>query len=288
MTGRSHILRHKDGLFAVCILAAAVFGLWLGTVTLGRETVSSLPIPGVVSAVSFAIFISLGRRRLEARLTLSNFAELGERVCAVEGVIRRLHNLFVSPYSNAQCVAWRGWFGSAGDFDDDEFSKAVPFVLESSRGEAVVVHLSDESGRVPRAWDHLGHGEIVVQGPADREVNWDDARHVERFLENVLRRGRPLPTRRPDCELSYSEGETVVLGGRFHRSDDSLGFAAMRGIPTYEVTGAVVFAKGPRAFHLGILAPWVRSQWPWYLAAGMFLELLVQFGLAIGSASGAV
>lgn len=285
MKARSSIVAGGQGarLFGAGMLAAGVVGFWF-IFGLQRDIPFGqvLPLPGIVALAAFGAIVAQRQRGWKRRLSPTPLEDLGEGELAIEGIVRHLDRKLVSPYTDRECVAWLGWFiARGGDDSYHERATALPFVIELPDGSATVIRFS-ESDEGVRVWNHLGHEEEIVREAGEAPLGEEDRERIRNFLGAASPRWS-LPNFRPVREVVYADGDRVVLAGKFHRREDAATYRSIKGLPVYEVSGDVVFAKGPAALHRRLLSPWLRAYWPVCVAAACGVEVVVQFVLMIVS-----
>lgn len=279
-------MKRRRSIRAYPIWVGVMFAPALGLFWLGNDLPAILPFPGGVAAVTFLGTVASYARRWRRRLSPTPSGELKERRCCLVGHLRKLETELVSPHSDRRCLAWLGFMGEPGEWMPI-LGRSVPFVLDPvDGGRAIVIHLANGLGRRRRAWDHLGH--------AERWIRWNDApssdereRALEFALpayleqaradENVDRFDRRLSNGSviAQCEVTYEEGDEVVLEGRFRRVADTAGFRSAGGLPSYEVVSRVVFAKGPAEIHGRWTSPWIRANVTPMLFGAICVEVIV-------------
>jgi hypothetical protein len=277
-------MRRRRSIVATSIWVVILFAPMLGIFWLGYFP-PILPFPGGVAALVLlglvAYYVAHWRRRLAPTPTIA----LKERRCCVVGRLRRLEAQLVSPYSGRPCLAWLGFIAEIGNVPK-AVGRSVPFVLEPrDGGRAMVVHLANGLGRRGRAWDHLGHAETWFPSWHPSSDEWDRA--VEFVLPVYIEQARadddverfdPRLTRNaiePRREVTYEDGDEVVLEGRFRRVADTTGLRSGDGLPTYQVVSRVVFAKGPAEIHGRWTSPWMRANVAPMLVGAICVEVVV-------------
>lgn len=279
-------MTHRRSIRAYPIWAAIIFAPVLGLFWLEDSLPPILPFPGGLAALVVAGTAACYARRWRRRLVPIPLDRLKERRNCVVGRLRKLERELVSPYSGRRCVAWLGYMGETGEWVP-VLGRSVPFVLESEDGDrAIVIHLANGLGRSSRAWDHLCHDERWIgwkspPDPDERERALDFA--LPAYLEQAraddhlagfdprLSNGHVIA----QCEVTYEEGDEVMLEGRFRRVNDTTGFRSRGGLPTYEVVSRVLFAKGPVEIHGRPTSPWIRAHATPILLAAIGVEAVV-------------